>query len=141
MAINLEPFLVNLVAGMLKSFLSEAKKKDKSNSGQLFAEWYFWDKLQRLADAKAETLKSKMIADELLKDPKTFEQPGTFEIGECPGFISTISVTEKVRTFSVQELAKLLNKSHKIPVPAVIQAADQAKVPLNCRRTVKIIER
>lgn len=141
MALALKPFLINLITVALRSFLSEAKKKDKSNTGAMFAEWYFWDELERLAGNKAETLMKKMVADELLKDPKDFEAPGTYDLGECPGFVSTIAVTEKVRTFSVQEMARLLNKSHKIPVPAVIQAADAAKIPTNSRRTVKIIER
>jgi len=126
----LKPVLVNLITVALKAFLETAKKKDKTNSGVLFAEWYFWDELETLAKNKGETIKKALFADGLLKDMKDMEA-GSHELGETIGFIATVKIT-----------ARSLFKSHKVPLPAVIGAIEGARLPTGTpRKTITILER
>jgi len=137
----LKPVLVNLITVALKAFLETAKKKDKTNSGVLFAEWYFWDELETLAKNKGETIKKALFADGLLKDMKDMEA-GSHELGETIGFIATVKITEKVKTFDPQAAARSLFKSHKVPLPAVIGAIEGARLPTGTpRKTITILER
>lgn len=133
--------MVNLVTVALRAFLEVAKKRDKTNSGVLFAEWYFWDELETLAKNKGETIKKGLFDSGLLKDMKDLEA-GSHELGETTGFIATVKITEKVKTFDPKAAATSLFKSHKVPLPAVLSAIEQAKLPTGTpRKTITILER
>lgn len=137
----LKPHLVNYVTVALRSFLEVAKKKDKTNAGVLFAEWYFWDELETLAKNKGETIKKGLFDSGLLKDMKAMEA-GSHELGETTGFIATVKITEKVKTFDPKAAAASLFKSHKVPLPAVLGAIEAAKLPTGTpRKTITILER
>lgn len=139
---SLKPTMTNLITKALHEFLIVSKKKDKTNEGALMAEWFFWDELETLAKNKGETLRDRLIADGVLKDPKTFPGAGDYELGETTGFISTVKITEKVRAFDPKAAAASLNKSHKVPIPIVLGAIEAAKLPTGTpRKTVKILER
>lgn len=139
---SLKPTMINLVTKALHEFLGAAKKKDKTNTGVMMAEWYFWDELETLAKNKGETLRDKLIEEGVLKDPKSFPGAGDYELGESVGFISTVKITEKIRTFDPKAAATSLNKTHKVPIPIVLSAIEAAKLPTGTpRKTIKILER
>lgn len=121
--------------------MEQSKKKDKTNEGALFAEWFFWDELETLAKNKGETLRDSLIKGGVLKDPKTMDA-GSHELGETVGFIATVKITEKVKTFDPKIAAALLFKSHKVPLPIVLSAIELAKLPTGTpRKTITILER
>jgi len=137
----LKPVMVNLITIALRAFLEVAKKRDKTNSGMLFAEWYFWDELETLAKNKGETVKKGLFDSGLLKDMKDMEA-GSHELGETTGFIATVKITEKVKTFDPKAAAASLFKTHKVPLPAVLSAIELAKQPTGTpRKTITILER
>ena len=137
----LKPVLVNLITVALKAFLEQSKKKDKTNSGALFAEWFFWDELETLAKNKGETLRKKLFSDGLLKGVNNLGA-GSHELGETPGFIAMVKITEKVKTLDLQMAAGSLLRSHRVPLPTFLAAIEGARLPTGApRKTITILER
>jgi hypothetical protein len=137
----LKPVLINVITIALKAFMEVAKKKDKSNTGTMMAEWFFWDELETLAKNKGETIKKTLFAEGILTDMTTLEA-GSHNLGESPGFVVTVKITEKVKTFDPAVLAKNLHKNHKVPIPAAVAAIEAARLPTGTpRKTVTILER
>lgn len=137
----LKPVLINVITIALRAFMDAAKKKDKTNTGIMMAEWFFWDELETLAKNKGETIKKMLFDEGILTDMKALEA-GSYNLGESPGFVVTAKITEKVKTFDPKLFAIHMQKVHKVPLPQTVAALEACRLPIGTpRKTVTILER
>lgn len=103
------------------------------------AEAYFWDTVQSIAKGHSEKAWAKLGKDinyDLERDP------GEHVLLDVKSFTVELKVSEKVRRFNAQSLAEAMAKSKfKVPIPVMLQAVEQAKVPSKSTNTYKIVEK
>lgn len=130
----------------LANFMSTiGKTKDtelprKSNTETLLASAYMWDFIAAYAKGRSDVAWAE-LEDNNIIDTKELE-PGEYILVESPGFVCKANVTQKVKRFNPETLAKTLNKSqYKVPTPVALQMIEAAKVPTTSQTKLNIIER
>jgi hypothetical protein len=136
-----KPTIVNDLTKSLHGIYDAVKKEDKSNNGQVMAEYFFWNTVASYAEKRSEVAFASMVKEHIIKEPKEIEEAGDHILGESKMFLCTVSVTKKIEYFDAALFAKTMNRKYKVPIPAVVQMLDEAKVPKSPRRTIKIVER
>jgi hypothetical protein len=111
----------------------------KDNKGRIIGEIYLWDEIQKIAKSKSDALWDAAEAEGLLKydDLST----GQHLVAQSPSFVVTASVSEPVRRFDPDTLAKWLFDNKKIPVIITKEQIERAKIPTKSQTRVAIIEK
>jgi hypothetical protein len=113
----------------------------KHNQGRLIGEAFLWDEVERYAKGKSDAAWEQMEKEGIIPDLNALET-GDHELAYSPSFTIQATVTQPVKRFKQEELAQLLAKSkYKVPVSVTVELCDQAKLPGNPQRKIKIIER
>ena len=111
----------------------------KHNQGRSILEAFIWDEIQGLAKGRSDQVWERMEKAGIYEKPL---KAGKFECGESPHFIIKATVTEPVKRFQEDELARVLEASpFKIPPHMTKGFVGAAKVPGNGQVRVKIEER
>lgn len=113
----------------------------KHNVGRMLGEVFLWDQVAKFAEGKAEDAWADLTKEGLIPNKKELE-PGDHELAYSPSFVVVARVTQPVKQFSRDELAKLMRESKwKVPESATMEMIEQAKVPTTSRASLKVIER
>jgi hypothetical protein len=113
----------------------------KHNQGALIGQAFLWDEIERYAKAQSDATWKKMEVEGIIPDLSTLDT-GDHELAYSPSFTIHASVSQPVKRFKQEELAQLLAKSkYKVPISVTAELCDQAKLPGNPQRKLKIIER
>jgi hypothetical protein len=113
----------------------------KHNQGALIGTAFMWDEIEAYAKKKSAEAWEKLESEGIIPDIRTLDG-GDHELAYSPSFTVQASVSEPVRRFSREELAKLLAKSkYKVPVSVTAELCDQSRLPGNPQRKLKIVER
>jgi hypothetical protein len=113
----------------------------KHNQGRSILEAFIWDEVQRLAKGKSDQVWDRMEKAGVYEKPES-TKPGKFECGESPHFVIRASVSEPVKRFQEDELARVLEASQfKIPPHMTKGFVSAAKVPGNGQVRITIAER
>jgi hypothetical protein len=111
----------------------------KHNAGKSILEAFIWDEIQGLAKGRSDSVWERMEKSGIYEKPL---KPGKYECGESPSFVIRASVSEPVKRFQEDELARVLEAStYKIPPHISKGFIGAAKVPGNSQVRVKIEER
>jgi|SRR3954470_670826 hypothetical protein len=94
---------------------------DKTNRGKMLAMLMLWKRVADLAQKKYDALIKQLVAEELMRDPKTITTPGTFVVAEANKMTVEVNVSRPRREFNFDWFANKLLKDYKIP-PAVTRA-------------------
>lgn len=111
----------------------------RHNMGNLLGELFLWRVVKRYAEGKVENAEKGLESRGILK--KRELDPGEHLVTESPSFAFTAKVSEKVRRFSPEALAKVLFEKYKVPMPVALHLIDEAKVPTNSTVTLNLIEK
>ena len=119
----------------------DREAKNAPHAGTI-ANAYFWTAIEKYAEGKKkEAWKGLEDAGFIPDDVKTYDS-GEYVLGEAPSFIIKVKVSEPVKRFSDDHLAKALNTSkYKVPLPVAKEFIAAAKIPSNPTVTKSIIER
>jgi len=113
----------------------------KHNKGRSILEAFVWDEVQRLAKGKSDSVWERMEHAKIYEKPEG-NKPGKFECGESPHFVIKATVSEPVKRFQENELARVLEASQfKIPPHMTKEFVGAAKVPGNGQVRLTIVER
>lgn len=133
--------LVYAGLGSLVNEIMKAHPDGKHNQGRFILESFLWDQIESIAKGKSADAWDKMEANGVFVPPNK-EEAGNSVCGESPKFVISAKVSEKVKRFNGDELAKLLNKSkYKVPVHTAKEFIDKAKVGSTPTVTLRIVER
>ena len=113
----------------------------KHNTGRLIGEAYLWDTVAKYAKGRSDAAWSALASEGVI--PRKGEmEPGQHELAYSPNFVVVGRVTQPVKRFSGDELAKLLSKSkYKVPESTTKEMIDKAKVPTTSMASLTVIER
>lgn len=111
----------------------------KHNMGNLLGELFLWRVVKKYAEGKVTNAEKGLEDRGILK--KRELEPGEHLVTESPSFAFTAKVSEKVRRFSPEALAKVLFERFKVPIPVALHLIDEAKVPTNSTVTLNLIEK
>jgi hypothetical protein len=113
----------------------------KHNQGALIGTAFLWDEIEAYAKKQSEAAWTKLEGEGIIPDLDKLEQ-GDHELAYSPSFTIQASVTQPVRRFKQEELGQLLARSkYKVPASVTAELCDQAKLPGNPQRRLKIVER
>ncbi len=111
----------------------------KHNQGKSILEAFIWDEIQGLAKGRSDQVWDRMESTGIYDKPTKI---GKHECGESPHFIIKASVSEPVKRFSEEELARVLEASQfKVPPHMTKGFVGAAKVPGSSQVRVKVEER
>ena len=102
---------------------------DKTNRGKMLSTLMMWKRVIELATKKYETLLKQLIDEDLIKDPKTINTPGTFVIGEANKVSLSVSVSQPRKAFNFEWFANKLQVEYKVPVAMTRALYEEAKQP------------
>jgi hypothetical protein len=130
---------IHAEVGKLVQGLMQRHPDTKHNQGKSILEAFIWDEIQSVAKGKSDTTWERMEKAGIYEKPT---KPGKYECGESPHFIIKANVTEPVKRFQEDELARVLEAStFAIPPHMTKGSVAAAKVPGNSQVRVKIEER
>jgi hypothetical protein len=113
----------------------------KHNQGALIGIAFLWDEIQAYAKKKSDEAWERLEKEGIIPEIDKLE-PGEHELAYSPSFTILASVTQPVKRFNQGELSMLMAKSkYKVPVSVTAELCDQAKLPGNPQRKLKIVER
>jgi hypothetical protein len=113
----------------------------KHNTGRLLGEAYFWDEMAKYAKAQAEGKWATLTREGIIPEKRSLD-PGEQEVASSPSFAVIAKVTQPVKRFDVDELAKLMRQSkYKVPESTTKELVDLAKVPTSPMVTMRVVER
>ena len=113
----------------------------KHNTGRLIGEAFMWDMVEKYAKSRSETVWRQLAAEDIIPVKSELE-PGEHELAYSPSFAIIGRVTQPVKRFSPDELAKMLRESkYKVPESTTKEMIDRAKVPTKSVATLKVVER
>jgi len=127
-----------------RDLLRNAPHDNKTNKGSVLAELFMWKWIEGYAAAKYKQRKQEAKEQGILNLPDDEDDaliPGSHIIGESKHFVATANVTEPVRRFSGEELARWFWINHKIPVIITKEQIERAKKPTRSQVRVAIVER
>lgn len=111
---------------------------DTSNTGAYLADAYLWDTVEAYAKGKSKEAWERLEKELDIKAP---EVAGAYVLATSPSFTVTAKVTQPVKRFNVDELAKALKKRYRVPEPTTKEMVEHAKVPTKSVCTLAVIER
>jgi hypothetical protein len=113
----------------------------KHNQGRLLGEAFLWDKVEAYARGRSDAAWTSLAREGIIPDKKGLT-PGDHELAYSPSFAVIAKVTQPIKRFNGDELARLLSKSkYKVPESTTKELMDQAKIPANPAVTMKVVER
>lgn len=113
----------------------------KHNIGRMLGDAFMWSAIAKYAKAKEDSIWKALEREEIIPDKKSLT-PGDHQLADSPSFAVFAKVTQPVKTFSGDELAKLFSHSkYKVPESTTKEFVDQARVPTTSRVTLKVVER
>lgn len=118
--------------------LEKLAPDQRSNVGKTLASMYIWDEIAKLAKRRSDDLWDRAAKDLYTTDALN---PGVHTLAESPAFMLVAKISEPVRRFSAEELAKLMKAKYKVPEPMTRQLCDEAKVPTKSSVSLSIMER
>lgn len=99
----------------------------KHNQGRSILEAFVWDEIQKVSKGKSDAVWERMEKSQIYEKPL---KPGKYECGESPHFVIKATVSEPVKRFKEEELARVLEASpFKIPPHMTKGFVGAAKVP------------
>ena len=119
----------------------EDKNPDgKHNVGKQLGLIYFWTMVEKLAKAKKDDAWKYLETEGLIAETDGLD-PGDYKLEESPHFFAGAKVSNPVKRFDGDELAGMLNKKYKVPVPTVKEMIEKSKIPGKSSVTKTVIER
>lgn len=113
----------------------------KNNTGSLLGEAFMWDKVVAYAQHRKEACWHALLKEGIIPEKQALT-PGEHQLAESPNFSCIAKVTNPIRRFNPDEMAKLLAKSkYKVPISTTKELLEQAKLPGNSTVSFKIVER
>lgn len=126
----------------LSEFCNKHNPDVKSNTGNLLGQAFFWSKIENYAKGKKdeawELLAKEDIAD--IEACKEYDQ-GEYSLCESQSFVATAKVSNPVKRFDENVLAKALQAKYRVPLPTSKEMIAAAKVPTKPQVTKSIVER
>jgi hypothetical protein len=115
-----------------------ANPDQKHNVGSYLGEAFLWQEVMRYAEGRRD-----LLFDKIKTEVANWEEleAGEHEIASSPHFAFVCRVSNPVRRFSADALAKEMRKKFKIPEPVVREMVEQAKVPTKPTVSKKVMER
>lgn len=111
----------------------------KHNKGKSILEAYVWDEMQSFAKGKSDAVWERMEKTGVYEKPT---EAGKYECGESPHFVIKATVSEPVKRFNEEALAKVMEASeYKIPPHKTKEFVGSAKIPGNPMTRLSIVER
>lgn len=140
---NADPnsYLGKIVKG-LNELIDDLQKRNpdvRDNKGNVLGEIYLWDEIRKIAAAKSEKLWDAAEANGILKYEGL--STGSHLIAQSQSFIVTASVSEPVRRFDADTLAKWMFDNRKVPVIITKEQIEKAKIPTKPQTRVAIMEK
>src|SRR5215831_13458243 len=89
---------------------------DKTNRGKVIGLLMMWKRVAELATKKYEALLAQSITEQLIKDPKTINTPGTFVIGDANRITMSVNVSQPRRAFNFEWFANALQQKYNVPI-------------------------
>lgn len=118
----------NIIRALSKFGSGDTKNPDtKSNVGNMLGEYFLWKTIAKYAEGRVESSYKEMEKAGAIKVP---DAPGNYELLSSNHFKLMATVTQPVKRFSPDELAKLMGASkYKVPEPFMKEQMEKAKVP------------
>jgi len=111
----------------------------RHNVGKVLVEAFIYDEIEKYAKGLSDKVWDRMEKTGVYEKPL---KPGKYEINESPHLVIKASVSEPVKRFSEDELARVLEASeYKIPPHKTKGFVGAAKIPGTCAVRVSIVER
>lgn len=117
--------------------LMQANPDTKHNTGRQLGEAYMWDEIEKYAAAMSKRVWEKLESDKVITT--TDLTPGGHMIADAPHFTIMAEVTQPVRRFSGDALAKWLEKEKKIPIIVTKEQIEKAKLPTTSQVKLKVV--
>ena len=108
------------------------------NTGSMLGEAYLWDAVEAFAKGRSKKAWEALENEGVIIPP---DVTGEHALATSPHFVCSAKVTNPVRRFNADELAKLLKKQYKIPEPVSKALIEQAKVGTKPAVSYSIMER
>ena len=116
------------------------KSPDVSDMGKMLAEMYVWDEIAKVAKKNSDGYWNAAEKNGVYDSHNL--DPGTHTLVDSKGFSLIAVVTQPVKRFNQEQLAKLLKASkYKVPEPITKQYCDAAKIPTKSNVLLAISER
>lgn len=131
---------VHVAIGKLVQEMMSRHSDSKHNQGRQILEAYLWDEIEKLAKGKSNDAWEKMEKSGVYNKPDN--KAGKYACGESPRFVIKATVTEPVKRFNEEELARVLEaSSFKVPPHMTKGFVAAAKVPGSNQVRLSIVER
>lgn len=112
----------------------------KHNAGRSILEAFVWDEIQKLAKGKSDDAWDRMEKAGVYVKPDN--RAGRYECGESPHLVIKATVSEPVKRFNEEELARVLEASQfKVPPHMTKGFVAAAKIPGNPQTRLSIVEK
>ena len=131
-------YQTKIVSALSKLGSNGTASPDKSNSGTLLADAFLWDTVEAYAKKRSAAAWDVLEKELDIKRP---EDPGSHILASTPSFVATAKVSQPVRRFSVDELAKAMKAKYRVPEPTTKEMCEQAKVPGKPSCAFEIVEK
>lgn len=142
-AYNADPnsYLGKIVKGLngLIAQLQSQNPDARDNKGNVLGEIYLWDEIRKIAEAQSKKLWDAAEDNKLLKYDDL--PRGSHLIAQSASFIVTAAVSEPVRRFDPDTLAKWFFDNKKVPVIITKEQIEKAKIPTKPQTRVTIMEK
>lgn len=126
------------IAHLVQTIMSK-HPDTKHNQGRSIIEAFIWDEIQGLAKGRSDSVWERMEKAGIYEKPL---KPGKYECGESPSFVIRATVTEPIKRFNEEELARVLEAStFKIPPHMTKGFVGAAKIPTTSQVRLTIVER
>jgi len=132
-------YQVKIISALNRLGLNGTANPDGThNSGRLLGEAFLWDEVVRYAEARSKKAWQALETEGHITRP---DEPGEYSLVVSPSFAVTAKVSNPVRRFNVNALAKVLKQKYKVPEPVTVELCEQAKVPTKSSVTYTVAER
>ena len=116
------------------------KSPDTTNMGKMLAEMYVWDEIAKLAKKNSDGYWNAAEKNGIYNASDL--DPGTHTLVDSKGFALIATVTQPVKRFNQEQLARLLKASkYKVPEPITKQFCNASKMPTKSNVILAISER
>jgi len=131
---------IHTAVGYAVQTIMQKHPDSKHNQGRAILEAYIWDEIAKLAKGRSDNTWEKMEKAGIYTKPDP--KAGKYECGESPHFIIKATVSEPIKRFNEEELARVLEASQfKIPPHMTKGFVGAAKVPGSSATRLTIEER
>lgn len=117
----------------------EISKRNETNAGNTLADAYFWDEVYSYAKKRSDGIWAQLEKDRRVE--KDALDPGNHELEQSTLFVLSAKVSQPVRRFNSDVMAKAMSKKFKVAIPTAVQMIEAAKVGTKSQVVLSVTER